>query len=490
MVGKFKFHPGNKVEVSIDHGIGIYCSWFTATIVKWVSSDKLLVEYDDVDVKPTTVGLHQLRPVPTPESDDWEVKIGDKVEAFRKQRWWEGRVIEDLGNGSFRVCFTDSEEIVFPKDLLRVHRQWINHNWVPPITPQQIKNHKEDRISDLPDCILLHTLGFLEARDAVRTCILSKRWKDLCKRVTTLTYTPSPLTSSYERSKKFMSWVLSSRDHSYSLLNLTIDAWIQEDEELCKLININPLLSLKINGYGRCPKSELLPLIFGSHSLTFLELCYYSWYDGYAKCPKSLHLPALRTLHLNFFRFVATHNHCADPFPNCHVLNILVLDSCSLIEDAQVLCISNQTLSNLTITYVSAVQFSLSTPNLSSFTIHGGSFFRQLLASTCNLSFLQQVNMYGISNNVEASIFLRWLQVLANVKILRFDYSVIETIQKEFRLNPISKKAQPPRFARLELFIVHKPFYPDREQEIMEVVKHLLQNTTSVPRVQVGSFCF
>jgi hypothetical protein len=133
---------GNKVEVSIDRNSGISCSWFPATIIKWFSSDILLVQYDDMDVKPTVVGRHQIQPVPTPVSDDWEVKIGDKVEAFLKHRWWEGRVSADLGNGRFHVCFTDSEEMVFPKELLRVHRQWINHNWVPPIIPQQIKNHK------------------------------------------------------------------------------------------------------------------------------------------------------------------------------------------------------------------------------------------------------------------------------------------------------------------------------------------------------------
>jgi hypothetical protein len=132
--------PGNKVEVSIDRGSGISCSWFPANIIRWFSSDILLV-YDDMDVKPTVVGLHLLRPVPTPMSDDWEVNIGDKVEAFQNHRWWEGCVSADLGNGRFRVCF-NSEEMVFSKELLRVHRQWINHNWVPPIIPQQIKNHK------------------------------------------------------------------------------------------------------------------------------------------------------------------------------------------------------------------------------------------------------------------------------------------------------------------------------------------------------------
>ncbi|KEH38714.1 hypothetical protein MTR_2g079010 [Medicago truncatula] len=190
-------------------------------------------------------------------------------------------------------------------------------------------------------------------------------------------------------------------------------------------------------GVGRAVQnlSYVLPLIFGSHSLTFLELSY----GRNAKCPKSLHLPALRTLHLQFFNFFATHNHCADPFPNCHVLNTLVLSGCSLIEDAQVLYMSNQTLSNLTICYISTDQYSLSTPNLSSFTIRDCPIFQKSLSSTCNLSFLQQVNMYGFSNDGEASIFLRWLQVLSNVKILEFGYSIIEKIQNEFLLNPTSK---------------------------------------------------
>ncbi|AES87354.1 F-box/RNI/FBD-like domain protein [Medicago truncatula] len=328
MVRKFKFNPGNKVEVSNDRGGGIYCSWSTATIVS--------------------------------------------VNAIN----------------IYTSCLSNQE----------LKRQ-----------------RRENRISELPDCLLLHILSFLEARDAVRTCILSKRWKDLCKRLTTLTYTPSLFTSSY---------------------------------------------------YG---------------------------YDWYAKCPKSLHLPALRTLHLKFFNFVATHDHCAEPFSNCHVLNTLVISGCSLIEDAQVLCISNQTLSNLTISYVSADQFSLSTPNLSSFTIKGSSLFHQPLASTCNLSFLQQVTFTGMDGYFtigEASIFLRWLQVFANVKILKVGSAVLETIHNEFRLNPISKKAQPPRFVRLELFIVYKHFTDEEEtlaskQEIMEVVEHLLQNTTSMPRVDI-----
>lgn len=137
MVPKPKFNRGSAVEVSIEPG-----SWFPGTVVRWASHDKLLVEFGDLDVKPTVVHLHQLRPVPTPESDDWHLRTGDKVEAFWKQRWWEGYVSKDLGNGRFRVYFTESKEMVFSKRKLRVRRQWINDKWVPPIIYQQLKNYK------------------------------------------------------------------------------------------------------------------------------------------------------------------------------------------------------------------------------------------------------------------------------------------------------------------------------------------------------------
>jgi len=288
-------------------------------------------------------------------------------------------------------------------------------------------------ISKLPDCMLLHIMSFLKARDAVRTCILSKRWKDLCKCLTTLTYIPSWDENSF---KNFSSWVRSSRDHSCSLLNLTIETYINgSEEDLYTLIQyaiFHNLRHLKLNINPSFTSESLLPLISTSHSLTFLELSYHrSWYDRDPKnpiFPKSFHLPALKTLNLERVYFVATHGQCADPFSNCHVLNTLVLSDCSLINDAQVLCISNYTLSNLTISWVEACQFSLSTPNLSYFTISGSFIFHQLLFSTCNFSFLQQVSMHGLSYVGETSIFLTWLQVLANVKILKVDNYVIQSI--------------------------------------------------------------
>jgi len=44
----------------------------------------------------------------------------------------------------------------------------------------------EDRIGALPDELLLHLMSFLVSRDAVRTCVLAKRWRALWKSVPAL----------------------------------------------------------------------------------------------------------------------------------------------------------------------------------------------------------------------------------------------------------------------------------------------------------------
>nr|ACS49635.1 F-box family-1 [Oryza coarctata] len=46
-----------------------------------------------------------------------------------------------------------------------------------------------DRIGDLPDGVLHHILGFLPAQEAVRTCVLARRWRHLWNFVTGLRIT-------------------------------------------------------------------------------------------------------------------------------------------------------------------------------------------------------------------------------------------------------------------------------------------------------------
>ncbi|XBH83789.1 hypothetical protein VPH35_072126 [Triticum aestivum] len=97
----------------------------------------------------------------------------------------------------------------------------------------------EDRISTLPDALLLHTLSLLPSDEAVQTCVLARQWRNLW------TYTPSlrlihevdvdsddeddvdvdkPRFSSAEHFNKFVSHLIVLRDRS-PLVNCEIELY-------------------------------------------------------------------------------------------------------------------------------------------------------------------------------------------------------------------------------------------------------------------------
>ncbi|KAK7380285.1 hypothetical protein VNO78_32793 [Psophocarpus tetragonolobus] len=230
------------------------------------------------------------------------------------------------------------EKMVFLKEQLRAHWQWIDH---------KLELHDEDnrdRISELHDSILLHIFNFMDTKSAVRTCVLSKRWKDICKCLTSLTFSPKlmcfpnfTLCSSEsngcrsESFRNFPSWVLSCRDHSCSLFNLTIESGSIEDDDLDRLMQYALLhnvqhLAIDISSISFTPNFESLPLIFCSQSLTYLKLCN-KWIRSMILLPKSLQFPALKTLHLECVNFTGADNHSIEPFSECHLLNTLDLSN-------------------------------------------------------------------------------------------------------------------------------------------------------------------
>ncbi|KAG5133921.1 hypothetical protein JHK82_025109 [Glycine max] len=81
------------------------------------------------------------------------------------------------------------------------------------------REEERDRLSELPDCVVLHIMEFMDTKYAVQTCVLSKRWKDLWKRLTYLGFNTT-LFNNVVKFNKFVSRVLSGRDGSVSLLNL------------------------------------------------------------------------------------------------------------------------------------------------------------------------------------------------------------------------------------------------------------------------------
>lgn len=191
------------------------------------------------------------------------------------------------------------------------------------------RRDERDRISELPDCILMHIMSFLDTKDAVQTCILSKRWKDLCKCLTDLTFRSPFRCKCKKYFRKFVSWVLSSRNDSCSLLNVDINNSCIETEELDRVIkyvmfhNVQKL-TMYI-GLSSRPNLDSLPLVFCSKSLASLQLSGVHDSSSRIVLSKSLHLHALTSLHLECVYFTSIDNDCAEPFSNCPVLNTLFI---------------------------------------------------------------------------------------------------------------------------------------------------------------------
>ncbi|KAK2437050.1 F-box/LRR-repeat protein [Trifolium repens] len=285
----------------------------------------------------------------------------------------------------------------------------------------------EDRLSDLPDGVILHILSFLNTKHVVRTCVLSKRWKHLWKRIPTLMLYRSRF-STVKQFSVFVSKILTLRDSSTALTVLDLDRHGNIEPQLLKKI-LNYVcshnshlqeLGISVNG----DSSLIMSCVSSCRSLTSLMLSVFPREGIFgSNCetlfPESLNFPALTSLDLTNFVFCGGENGCAEPFSAFTKLNSLVLSNC-MCRDAQVLNISSETLVNLAL-HGSSFDFpkiELSTPSLCTFTF--GGIPRQKICGS-GLSSVKQVNISAemITRWDEAPmILLSWLLDLANVKSL------------------------------------------------------------------------
>jgi hypothetical protein len=155
--------------------------------------------------------------------------------------------------------------------------------------------------------------------------------------------------------------------------------------------------------------------------------------------PNSLNLPLLTNLDLKNFTFCGGESGCVEPFSIFTKLNSLVIRHC-VVEDAQILNISSETLVNLTMcdnsTYPDLDKIELSAPSLRNFTFTNN---RIVKIRGSGLSSVKLVNIvvstWWYSDWVESAlVLLSWLQDLVSVESLRVTSTFLQVPCHIFRL--------------------------------------------------------
>ncbi|XP_073224332.1 F-box/LRR-repeat protein 13-like isoform X2 [Cicer arietinum] len=283
------------------------------------------------------------------------------------------------------------------------------------------KEKNNDMISDLPDCVLLYILSLLNTKDAVQTCILSTRWKNLWKNLPTLRLNSTHLET-FQSFAKFVYGILSLRDSTTSLHILDFHRsgiiWPSLLKKILKYAVSHNVQRLNINVSDVV--SHLPSCLFSCQTLTSLNL---SFKYATVLFPYALNLPALTNLSLKCLIFCAGDDGRVEPFSTLKLLNSLIIKYCK-VRDAQNLCISSVTLVNLTMISCpysfTEFKFELSTPCLLKFKFWGIPI-QKLCGSNNNLYSTKHVdiNVAMVLNSMDTPfLLLKWLAELANIESL------------------------------------------------------------------------
>jgi hypothetical protein len=294
---------------------------------------------------------------------------------------------------------------------------------------------KKDKLSDLSDCVLLYILSILDIKEAVQTCILSTRWKNLWKQLSILSLnsrhfkTPRGFT-------KFVSRFLSLRDKKTELhtLNLFHRKGIMQSHLLKRIFKYavsHNIQQLDIS--AACYTEHFSLCHISCHTLMSLNISANVEIGRQRPIfPNSLYLPALTSMCLKFFAFRASGNDGrAEPFSSFNNLNTLTIDTFEILPD-QNLFISSATLVNLTIETLDDdyCKFELSTPSLCNFKFKGKPV-QKLSGSNRNLSSIKDVSIdipfWSIDENYPA-VLLNWLSELVNMESLTVSLKILQVL--------------------------------------------------------------
>jgi hypothetical protein len=300
------------------------------------------------------------------------------------------------------------------------------------------KKKPNDRISDLPNGVILHILSFLYTKHVVRTSTLSKRWRHLWKAVPVLILNDSIFSTKGNAFLMFVTKTLGLRYNSEALRALDLDCYKITDVVLNKILryvdshrtNLREL-SILANADG----TSIMRTVSRCQFLTSLVLSNQR-HGKPILFPNWLDFPSLTSLNLTKFVFSCGESDFADPFLTFTKLKSLSISSCKLV-DTQKIRISSVTLVNLVIDKNSFVLIDLSTPRLWSLDFSCSVIFPEVCG--CGLSSIKKaVISYYLENSSamleHGLVLFSWLQELENLESLKITSIALQVPISVFKL--------------------------------------------------------
>lgn len=194
-----------------------------------------------------------------------------------------------------------------------------------------------DRLSSLPDELIVSILSRLTAKEVAQTCILSKRLCNLWTLVPSLCFDIRDCNDDFKRFKEFVRKFLLKRDgardiHSFRILCdglETIDCldWFSSDlsDWIKYAVEHNTrIFELSYVGYFRL---DIPDCLFTCETLEDVKLKLQRWHLEELK-PSAVCLPRLRKLDLTQIHF--QDDHLEKILSGCPILEDLRLDDCEL----------------------------------------------------------------------------------------------------------------------------------------------------------------
>ncbi|XP_026378935.1 FBD-associated F-box protein At5g60610-like isoform X2 [Papaver somniferum] len=200
-------------------------------------------------------------------------------------------------------------------------------------------SNKEDRISRLPDALIHHILSFIDAKYAVQTSVLSKRWIHIWKSLSFLNFNRSSFSlQNTERFIEFVYMVFIFRDDT-NIQKFSVD-WENSAFDYTAIMNVNRWslnavkhevqeISIVIT---QCHISayEIPHHLLNCKSLRKLGMMMFSnARHADVILPRSMNLPRLKVLSITGLS-ISNEESSKRLFSSCPVLETLAIQNCDI----------------------------------------------------------------------------------------------------------------------------------------------------------------